>query len=78
MDYWQATIRTWPFSTEAGATEDRKAVGDELQTFEIVAEDFREAYEKADLIVTGIKCNPRVWQSHIVQVALKRINVTAV
>lgn len=78
MDYWQATIRTWPYSTDAGAAEDRKAVGDELQTFEIAAKDFREASEKADLILTGIKCNPRVWNSHIVKVALKRINVTAV
>lgn len=78
MGCWQVTIRTWPYSTEAGASEDRKAVGAELQTFEITAEDFLGASEKADLIVTGIKCNPRVWQSHIVKVALKRIDVTAV
>ena len=72
MDYWQATIRTWPFSTDAGGAEDRKAVGDEFKTFEFSAEDFKEASEKADLVNAGIKTNPRVWQSNIVKVALKR------
>jgi hypothetical protein len=72
MDYWQATIRTWPYSTGAGAAEDKKAIGDEFKTFEFAAQDFKDASAKAELVNSGIRTNPRVWESNIVKVALKR------
>lgn len=70
MNYWQATIRTWPYSTNAGQVEDKKAVGNEFETFEIHADGFDDAAAKAKLIVAGIKTNPRVWQSNLVKLAM--------
>lgn len=71
MGEWQATIRVWPFSTEAGVAEDKKAVGDEFKTFGFKSDSFDDAAAKANLIVMGIRSNPRAWSVNIVKLAEK-------
>lgn len=70
MSEWSITIRVWPFSTVAGGTKDKEAVGPEFQKFQVPAlGDFKMACRFADAFAMGIKTNPRVWQANVVAVS---------
>lgn len=68
---WKIEIEVWPYSTGAGSAEDKKAVGERSHQFVVPADDIHEAVKKAELIVQGIKTNPRVWQAPIMGITRK-------
>jgi hypothetical protein len=68
MHEWRIKIRVWPFSGG-----DEKDVGPEFQTFHVpVIDDFKMACRFADAFLMGIKCNPNVWEAHIVAVEVEK------
>lgn len=70
---WEAEVTVWPYQTNAGAKADQEACGPEMQKFTISkAEKIEHALYCAQLIVTGIKTNPRVWMATVRSIREKK------
>ncbi len=69
MYEWKIRIDVWPHSTGQGASVDQGACGPRTQIFNVIAGDIREAIGVAQMIVKGIKTNPRVWEAPIFEVS---------
>ena len=72
MSKWAVKIETWPYSTGKGSAVDQEACGDRSSTYTIEAGCIRAALEKSELIVHGIRTNPRVWLAPIVSITVVR------
>lgn len=68
MYQWTVKIEVWPYSTDKGVDADQIACGDKCITRLVRADDIKEALNFANLIVEGIKTNPRVWQAPIMSI----------
>lgn len=53
-------------------TADADAVGGLHRTFNVQGEQILDAHAQAELIITGIKTNPRVWRCHITAIEKTR------
>lgn len=63
--WWRITIDIYPYSVENNEA-DRKACGGERSFGRLVrAQDIHAAIQAANLIVAGIRINPRVWKAPI-------------
>lgn len=60
------------FNSPADAEAVEKSVGGFHRTFNVQGEDILEAHYQAQLIITGIKTNPKVWQCHITAIEKTR------
>lgn len=72
MTDWIVRMDVYAHSTGNGSENDRKAVGGNHQTFNVKGEEFRDAVAAAELLITGIKTNPMVWQCHITAIEKTR------
>lgn len=77
MTDWIVRMDVWPQLTNGHeADPDRenafKAVGGFHRTFNVEGEEILDAHHEAELIITGIKTNPRVWRCHITAIAKTR------
>lgn len=52
--------------------EDIFAVGGLHRTFNVQGEEILDAHAQAELIIIGIKTNPRVWRCHITAIEKTR------
>lgn len=69
MNYrWKITVQAWPHSTGNGQVNDQNAAGDRERTFEIRADNMKEALKHAQSIVLGIESHPMVWQAPIMAI----------
>lgn len=55
-----------------GWDEELAAIGGMHRTFNVQGEEILDAYREAELIITGIKTNPRVWRCHITAIEKTR------
>ena len=63
---WRIKIRLWPFF---GTKQEE--IGPEIQSFNVPAiDDFKMACRFADAFLMGIRCNPKVWDAHIISVEM--------
>lgn len=66
MHEWKIKIRCWPYSGTR-----QEDIGPEIQGFNIPNVDsFSGAVRFADAFLMGIKCNPKVWEAHIISVEM--------
>lgn len=70
MSYYHIKIRVMAHSTGESRVEDDKASGGPIQGFNVFANDFDEAVRNAKLLVSGIRTNPRVWETRIDEIVL--------
>ena len=72
MTDWIVRMDVWACSTGQGADKDSEAVGGRHRTFNVQGEEILDAHAQAELIITGIKTNPRVWRCHITAIEKTR------
>ena len=70
MTDWIVRIDVSPGFMEGGPNDE--AVGGRHRTFNVEGEEILDAYHAAELIITGIKTNPRVWRCHITAIEKTR------
>jgi hypothetical protein len=59
---WLAEVTIYPYSTDAGAAEDRAAIGNQnKREVEVEGDTIRLALKQVDLYILGVQTNPRVW-----------------
>ena len=62
MSEWIVKCYVWPYFPKS---DNQSLVGDEIQEFQISANDFDDAVKQGKSIISGIYSNPNVWQTGI-------------
>jgi hypothetical protein len=65
---WQITIEAWPYATGRGRAADQKDCGGREHVFQVVAHDMAGAFDRAQLLASGMRTNPAMWQAPITKI----------
>jgi hypothetical protein len=72
MPDWIVRMDVYPEYSKSNTPSDEIAVGGFHRTFNVQGEEILDAYHEAELIITGIKTNPKVWRCHITAIEKTR------